>query len=142
MDLQYAIQYKKGSTNAAADALLRCPDPPDIYAVSEVVPTWLQKLQQGYDDDEETKKLLTTVTLDLDSHKNYTLTSGILRFKGHVWVGNNALAQQNILQALHSSGVGGHSGIQGTYHCVKQLFAWPALKNSVQQYVQSCEICR
>jgi hypothetical protein len=25
---------------------------------------------------------------------------------------------------------------------VKQLFAWPALKKSVQQYVQSCEICQ
>jgi hypothetical protein len=107
-----------------------------------VVPTWLEKLQQGYDDDEETKKLITAVTLDPDSHKNYTLTSGILRFKGRVWVGNNALAQQNILQALHSSGIGGHSGIQGTYHRVKQLFAWPALKKSVQQYVQSCEICQ
>jgi hypothetical protein len=87
------------------------------------VPTGLHKLQQSYDDDEGNKEILTSVSLNPASYKDYTLHSGILRFIGRVWVGNNRLAQQNILQALHSSGIGGHSGIHGTYHHVKQLFA-------------------
>jgi hypothetical protein len=57
-------------------------------------------------------------------------------------VGNNLLAQNHILQALHSSGIGGHSGIQATYHRVKALFAWPKMKASIVAYVQACQICQ
>jgi len=55
-------------------------------------------------------------------------------------VGNNELAQHHILQALHASGLGGHSGIQGTYHRVKALFAWPKLKQVVTKFVQARNI--
>lgn len=46
-----------------------------------------------------------------------------------------------MLNALHGSAVGGHSGIPVTYRRVKQLFAWPGLKTSVQEFV-SCQICQ
>jgi hypothetical protein len=57
-------------------------------------------------------------------------------------VGNNKLAQHHILVALHDSGLGGHSGMAATYQRVKQLFAWPSLKQSVQDFVQQCQICQ
>ncbi|WVZ76979.1 LOW QUALITY PROTEIN: hypothetical protein U9M48_024887, partial [Paspalum notatum var. saurae] len=125
MDLNYTIQYKQGSSNAAADALSRC-----------------LKLQQGYEDDQQAKQLLTELSVSQDNSQGFSLVDGILRFKGRVWVGNNALAQQHILQALHSSGIGGHSGITATYQRVKQLFAWPNLKQTVHDFVQSCPICQ
>lgn len=43
---------------------------------------------------------------------------------------------------MHISGIGGHSGINGTYHRVKSLFAWPKLKQTVTAYVQSCSVCQ
>ena len=130
--------------NTAADDLSRCPALSEIYVLSELVPTWLHKLQQGNDDTTTPKNfLLLAVSLNPEGYKDYTLHSSILRLKGRVWVGNNnnKVAQQNILQALHSSGIG-HSGMQATYHRVKQFFGWPALKKSVLDYVQSCEICQ
>jgi len=57
-------------------------------------------------------------------------------------VGSNSLAQNHILQSLHSSVVGGHSGIQSTYHRIKALFAWPKMKAFVTAFVQSCEVCQ
>ena len=57
-------------------------------------------------------------------------------------MGHNTLAQQHVLQALHASGIGGHSGITATYNRIKALFAWPHMKKSVQQFVQQCEICQ
>ena len=55
-------------------------------------------------------------------------------------MGENKEAQQAILLSLHSSGIGGHSGVQGTYQRVKALFSWPALKQSMEQFVKSCSI--
>lgn len=50
MDLDYKIQYKKGIANAVADALSRCPASNEVAAVSECVPSWIQKLKEGYED--------------------------------------------------------------------------------------------
>ena len=42
--------------------------------------------------------------------------------------------------SLHSNGIGGHSGFQGTYQRINVLFAWPAMKQDIQQYVKTCII--
>jgi hypothetical protein len=55
MNLKYKIQYKQGVTNAAADALSIAPDPNQLFAISINNPSWLEKLQQGYEEDELSK---------------------------------------------------------------------------------------
>jgi hypothetical protein len=86
--------------------------------------------------------LLTELSLNSSNDKGYKLQDGIIRWKDRIWVGNNVLAQQHILQALHSSGMGGHSGALATYHRVKRYFAWPKMKETIQQFVASCTICQ
>jgi hypothetical protein len=142
MDLQYKIQYKKGAANAAADALSRIPKGNELLAISMATPVWVQRLQQGYDDDSEARQLLSQLSLCAGNDKGYTLVDGIIKHKDRIWVGNNSLAQNHILQALHASGLGGHSGIQATYQRVKALFSWPQLKQSVTKFVQECQICQ
>lgn len=115
MDLQYTIQYKKGTHNAAADALSRCQLSGEVNALSEYVPTWIQKLQEGYDDDPETRQLLTELAVSNDNSRGYSLKAGVIRYQGRVWVGSNSVAQRDILTALHDNGLGGHFGIQATY---------------------------
>jgi len=141
MDLDYSIQYKKGMTNAAADSLSRRP-PSTIMAVSLYSPTWLDQLQASYADDDFTKQLLIELSVSPTNDKGFQLLNGVLRYKGRVWVGNNTLAQNHILQALHDSGVGGHSGFNATYQRIKQLFAWPHLKDTVKQYVAAYAVCQ
>jgi hypothetical protein len=131
MDLQYKIQFKKGVTNTAAGALSRMPEQDTIYSISMSTPAWLERLQQGYEENAEDRQLLTELAISSSNDKGYTLVEGIIKHKERVWVGNNTLAQQHILQALHASGLGGHSGIQATYHRVKALFSWPKLTNYV-----------
>jgi len=43
---------------------------------------------------------------------------------------------------MHDSGIGGHSGVSGTYARIKQLFAWPSMKQFVQEFVKQCPICQ
>lgn len=141
MDLKFKIQYKQGHTNSAADALSRMPESEcTVTAISVVQPTWMQVLQEGYMEDEEAKLKLSALSIQSPNDKGYSLVNGIIKCRDRIWVGKNALAQRHILQALHSSALGGHSGVNATYHRIKSLFAWPQLKNSVTEYVQACQI--
>jgi len=99
MDLNFKIQYKKGSTNAAADALSRCVVHTDkhLMSLSSCTPSWLEKLQEGYQDDPVTKQLLTELSLNASSNYDYSLSQGIIRYKGRIWVGQNLLAHNHIL---------------------------------------------
>lgn len=58
------------------------------------------------------------------------LQNGVIRHKGKVWLGTNSLAQQHVMQAVHNSGTGGHSGVQATYYRIRQLFSWPGMKKN------------
>jgi hypothetical protein len=138
MDLQFNIVYKQGNTNQAADALSRCPVVSTIFAVSACTPLWVENLIKGYEDDPVASQLLAELALSPHGTKDYTITDGVIRFRGRIWIGNNALAQQHVLQALHTSGIGGHSGFHGTYHHVKALFAWPKMKDSIRKFVLHC----
>lgn len=51
------------------------------------------------------------------------------------------MLQLRIMQALHSSPIGGHSGFLVTYSRICKLFAWRGLKSSVKTFVSSCVVC-
>lgn len=57
-------------------------------------------------------------------------------------MGNNTLAQQHILQAMDTSGIGGHSGFHGTCHRIKALFSLPKMKTTIREYIKACSICQ
>ena len=78
MDLQYTIQYKKGVNNAAADALSRCEHTNTVQAISECLPTWVQKLKEGYEDDDQAKQLLQELAVSPDSNQDYKLQNRVL----------------------------------------------------------------
>jgi hypothetical protein len=142
MGLQFKIQYKKGNSNLAADALSRKFNDCAAVSYSMAQPSWLDRLQAGYEDDAQARLLIEELGVSGANDKGFSLRDGVLRFHGRIWVGNNTMAQDHILQALHSSGIGGHSGVQGTYHRVKQYFSWPHMKKTVQDYVAGCQVCQ
>ncbi|XP_073357824.1 uncharacterized protein [Aegilops tauschii subsp. strangulata] len=73
------------------------------------------------------------LALDPNSEPQYTMKDGILRYKGRVWIGNDATVQQHLINSLHSSAVGGHSGFHATYNRIKRLFAWHGMKAQIKQ---------
>jgi hypothetical protein len=57
-------------------------------------------------------------------------------------LGKQEQAHDAVLQALHNSGLGGHSGIAATYNKVKSLFSWPGIKQDVTTFVNNCQVCQ
>ena len=132
LGLQYKVKYKMGAANTVADALSRYPDPNEVLAMSVCTTRWLEIVVEIYLQDPKAKELLTQLSLASPDGHGYFLHDGIIKFQDRVWLGNHDEAKQAILLALHSSGVGGHSGFNATYHKVKALFSWPHLKQDVK----------
>lgn len=80
---------------------------PSVAAVSLANPEWLTRVKEGYSDDPLAVKLIDELSANPSVTGAFTLQDGILKHKGRVWLGNNILAQQHVIQAMHSSAVGG-----------------------------------
>jgi hypothetical protein len=140
--LQFKIIYKPGATNTAADALSHHLAPlHQINAISSASPTWLSDIAAGYTSDPFSQQLLQDSSLDPESRPPYTLVNGVLYSGSRIWVGDNKMLQHCIMDALHASAVGGHSGFPVTYARIKQLFAWHGMKTDVKTFVASCTTC-
>jgi transposase InsO family protein len=148
MGLNFTIVYKKGVENKVADALSRRPNLhcDDItlqlhaLATSSVVPSWLAEVTKGYESDEQAKKLLQSLATG-HSMDPFTLTAGIIRHKGRVWLGHDSALQLKVMTALHDSAVGGHSGFPVTYRRIKSVFSWPGMKSQIKEFVSTCSVC-
>ena len=96
----------------------------------------------GYSSDPQAQLYTTQLAVDPSAVPNFTLQNGLLRYKDRIWHGNNKKLQAQVIQALHTSAVGGHSGVLVTYRRVRQLFAWTGLKSDVHNFVTTCPTCQ
>jgi transposase InsO family protein len=147
LGLQFRIQYKQGHTNRAADALSRryhteTVGDAELTAITVCRPAWLETIQSSYHQDPEAQNRLMRLSAGDTSEADYVLKGGLIRYKGRIWIGKDAVTQQQLVRSLHDSAVGGHSGFHATYHRVKRLFAWAGMKQSVKQFVQECVTCQ
>jgi hypothetical protein len=139
LEFNYTIKYKKGAENRVAYVLSRKKH--SVLAISSAVPSWIAKVEQSYIADSHYTSLMEQLTINTDSVPRYSISAGIIRYKGQVCIGNNQQLRTKIMEYLHSSAVGGHSGISGTYQRVKRLFYWPNLKKPVESFVSEFPIC-
>jgi hypothetical protein len=143
LGLQYKVVYKKGVENGAADALSRMPLVEfALFSLSTAVPQWLLQVADSYVQDVKAQALLAALATNQSDSTHYTLHSGIIRYKGRVWVGNDPCIHKNIMSTLHDSPLGGHSGFPVTYRKIKQIFAWAGMKSVVKEFVANCSMCQ
>jgi hypothetical protein len=87
--------------------LSRSTSTEELSAISECKLRWLEIIVEGYEKDSETKQLLTELCVTGSNSKGFTLSDGLIRFKGTIWLGNHKEAHQAVMLALHDSGIGG-----------------------------------
>jgi hypothetical protein len=126
LGLHYRIVYKKGSDNRVADALSRRPHTSEesCLALSTVVPQWCDDVITRYSSDPQAQSYIEQLVLSPDSVPNFSYQNGLLHYKNRLWLGNNKELQLRVIQAMHTSDLGGHSGTPVTYCRVRHLFAW------------------
>ena len=143
MGLQYRIIYKKGCDNSAADSLSYRAHPEETCcAVYVITPQWLDEIISGYQQDSHATVLLAKLATSPDVVPNFTIDKELLKFKQRIWVGNNPVLQQKLIQALHSSLVGGHLGAPATIKRIQSLFVWTGRTKLITAFVQSCPTCQ
>lgn len=140
--LQFKFQYKKGADNKAADALSRVGHVFALQTVSTAQPVWLQEVLNSYAVDVAAQLLLQKLAVDPQAEPPYSLSNGLIKYKGKIWIGANAGLQTKLIEAFHSSPIGGHSGMQASYQRVKKLFHWTGIKQAVANFVQQCQTCQ
>lgn len=135
--------YKRGVDNSVADALSRRSHATElISSISVVTHQWSADIIAGYKDDQYTSDLLVKLATDSTSVPHFSIHDGLLKYKNRVWIGNNAILQHQLIRTLHSSPMGGHSGIHATVKRVQSLFASPGLKKMVTTFVHICPTCQ
>ena len=84
-------------------------------ATSTVVPLWIQDVLQSYNTDSFVQELLPHLMVNPSSKPPFQLFNGILKFKSRIYIGADNILKHKLLSTLHSSAIGGHSGISATY---------------------------
>lgn len=113
-----------------------------VHCISVVQPVWVQEVVNSYVVDSQAQSLLTELAVASSNAQGYSLSHGLIRKKGRIWLGTNSALHTKIISAIHDSAIGGHFGIQATYQRVKKLFVWRDLKQSVEEFVQQCTVCQ
>lgn len=140
LEFNYKIEYKKGKDNRDADALSRKSI--ILMATTIITPTWIESVETSYQQDPHCQELLQKQLVQPNTEKHYTLTAGVLRYKGRIYIGNTVELRQQLIKSLHASAVGGHSGIVANYQRIKRLFYWPGMKKDVEKFISECAVCQ
>jgi heat shock protein HspQ len=142
MGLQFKIVYRKARDNVAANALSRVAHPSALQSVSMVKPDWIQEVLNSYTTDPRAQQLLSELALSSPNSAGYSLDNGLIRYKSHIWIGQNSALQTRLINVFHSSAISGHSGTKVTYQRLKNHFVWKGMKHAVEEYIKQCPICQ
>ena len=132
LEYLFVVEYKKGIENKVADALSKRFDPatitqsgtsPDcsfsLCLISFPCLSWIDELKASYQSDPTMLSLLQKLQDDPIKPKSFSLHNGLILFKGRVYLSSAYGLKPKVLQLVHDSPLGGHSGFLKSYHWLK-----------------------
>lgn len=120
---EFEVEYKQGKENKVADALSRKLEFKKEGALSALTlpsTSWLNQLRTSYTQDPKLQDVLQKLEQGVLDQQRYTMKDGLLFYKGKFYIGAFTDMRNQILQLLHSSPQGGHSGYHKMLHRAKR----------------------
>jgi hypothetical protein len=142
LGFEFEIRYRRGKENLAADALSRRFAEGEISTITITQPKWHNDVLASYIGDDEMQTLIKKLEVDPNSVSHYHLIGPLVRYKDRIAVGNSKEHKLKLIEMVHASADGGHSGNLGTYRKLKNYFFWKGLKSDVQAWVSECDCCQ
>lgn len=143
LEFDYEIQYRQGKDNVAADAFSRVEGSEVLHMAMTVLECDLmQQIKDAYQVDDRCKKMIEELVVKPDSVRHYSWVQGVLRRKSKIVVPAMVSLKDKVLEWLHCSGQGGHSGRDVTMQRVKGLFYWKGMIKDIQSYLRICSVCQ
>lgn len=140
MGMSYEIRYKKGSENNAADVLSRAIHGELLQmTLSSISFELWECIKREWREDPQLLELISELEQSTGRVTNYKWANGILSRKGKKVVGNTLQTRKIILEWLHASPQGAHSGVQATLKRIKSLFYWKGMLCDIKEFIFSCE---
>jgi len=147
-EYDFEIIYKPGKENVVADALSRRPDfhGNAITILGEDL-NFMAKVKDGYRVDENFSMIYDNISKGIVM-KGYFIEDNVLY---HSDKNTNNLRQLCvptlplqliILHEHHDSPTAGHLGFDKTLSSIQKMAFWPKLRNSVEEYIKSCDVCQ
>lgn len=112
----FDVIYKPGPKNKIADSLSRQIEEVELNNLKSF-PIWLQsqQVQQEVTEDEQLKQVIEDLLKDPNSREGFSLQQGVLLYQNRLVLSSKSPCVPLILQEIHSSPAGGHSGFLRTY---------------------------
>ncbi|GAU27517.1 hypothetical protein TSUD_147110 [Trifolium subterraneum] len=143
MGYDFEIHYKEGVNNNVADALSRRTGAELLpLLLNNAQEDLLERIKESWSNDVVLHNSIQELQADAKSHPKFTWCRGELRRKGKLVIGADPTLKQIILNWLHDSPSGGHSGRDVTAARVKSLFFWKGVNKDIQHYVRNCDVCQ
>ena len=96
----------------------------------------------SYNEDDEYQQLFSSLSSSPSNSTNFSLRNGFILYKDKVFLSSSSPSKSLVLQHMHDSPIGGHSGYLKTLYRVKQDFFWKRMKSDVKRHVKHCEVCQ
>ena len=151
----FVVEYKQGCENKVADALSRRSDsastdqttvspvtPSSLCLISFPCPSWIYELKASYQSDSIVQSLLQQLQDGSDMPKFFSLHNGLILYKGRVYMSPSCGLKLKVLQQVHDSPLGGHSGFLKSYHRLKQDFYWVGMRANLKNHITKCGMCQ
>ncbi|XP_047979333.1 uncharacterized protein LOC125221252 [Salvia hispanica] len=168
MGYRFVIEYKRGITNKAADALSRqhesegtqpegvvldvsCDEqPPAAQAqdgeqffviAAKPIPDVMRLLRDETATLPDLVELATKIR-EGKAPSHLAWADGLIYFNRRVLVSTNSSAKRPLLEEHHSSPLAGHPGHERTFRLLAAGFFWPKMRKDVKTFVEECVVCQ
>ncbi|QRW04573.1 Retrotransposable element Tf2 protein [Ceratobasidium sp. AG-Ba] len=159
----FEIHYRPGKMSNKPDALSRrhdhedIPNPQQIMINAErfkgfkanIEMDIISMIREGLSDDESLTTLIASTKKKEDlppsirkQYDKYEWKEDLLWYEGRIVIPENKEIRLAILEMHHDNPIAGHQGQARTLELISRRYYWPAMKQQVNRFVETCEICQ